>query len=136
VSATTRALPAARTMTPRLWFALLAPPFAWAVHGLCGWFIAAHACRSGSAAWGPLSGGAVRVLLAAIGVTAIAVCTAGAVAGYRAWHPVRGHRLPLDASERPEFAALAGLLISSVFLLAAAWTTLPAFIVGVCGDMR
>jgi hypothetical protein len=113
------------------WFALLAGPAAWSLQGLFGWFFGARVCAAL-----PLPG--VRLVLGAASLIALAVAAGGALVGWRNFQQESGGTalLGADANERVEFMSLAGLLVSSAFVLGIFWAGLSAVLVNVCGYVR
>ena len=113
------------------WFALLAGPAAWSLQGLFGWFFGARVCAAL-----PLPG--VRLVLGAASLIALAVAAGGALVGWRNLQQESGGTalLGTDANERVEFMSLAGLLVSSAFVLGIFWAGLSAVFVNVCGYVR
>lgn len=114
-----------------LWFALLAPPAAWAVQGLLGWFFGERVC-------GAMTPGAVRLTVLAITVAALAVSLACAARGWRTWRLSSAVEDPTaaDAHDRVEFMALGGLFISVVFTIGILWSGLSSAFLKECGRMR
>jgi hypothetical protein len=114
-----------------LWYALLAPPCAWAIQELLGWFFGERTCGS----MAPLS---VRWVLLAISALALLVALAGMSRGWARW---RGRAnaadvMDTEARDRIEFMALGGFLVSSIFAIAIVWAGLSTAFLSDCGRMR
>ena len=60
------------------WFPLLAPPAAWSVQGLLGWFFGERTC-------GDLTPATVRWIVLGLSVLALLVALAGVSRGWRLW---------------------------------------------------
>lgn len=111
----------------RLWFGLLAAPFAWSVQGLLGWFFGARICTQ-------MSIGSVRTIVGLIGIVALAVAVGGLLVGIGNWRvAVREERV---AEDRVEFMSLGGVLVSGAFVLGTFWGALNAVFINVCGGAR
>lgn len=113
------------------WFSLLAAPVAWSLQELFGWYFGARVCAA-------LPLGGVRVVLGAASLVALAVSVWGALVGWRNLQRTSGGTtlLGTDANERVEFMSLAGLLVSSVFVLGIFWAGLSTVVLDVCGYVR
>jgi hypothetical protein len=114
-----------------LWFALLAPPSAWALQELLGWFFGERTC-------GALTPPSVRWIVLAISVVAFLVAVWGMSRGWSRW---RGRTsapdvMDTEARDRIEFMALGGFLVSSVFAIAIFWGGLSSAFLFDCGRMR
>jgi hypothetical protein len=114
-----------------LWFALLAPPSAWAIQEMLGWFFGERTC-------GQMTPPSVRWVLLGISVLAFLVALAGVGRGWSRWRGRTEARdiLDTDARDRIEFMALGGFLISSVFAIAIFWAGLSTAFLVDCGRMR
>jgi len=114
-----------------LWFPLLAPPAAWSVHGLLGWFVGETTC-------GALTPVAVRLIVAGITVAALLVSVAAVGLGWRSWRAQSHEANPLEAAahDRLQFMALGGLLVSVMFTIGIGWAGLSAAFLSDCGRMR
>lgn len=114
-----------------LWFGILAGPAAWTMQGLLAWFFGQRICAS-------MSIGGVRATLAAVSVGALAVAGAGAATGWRNLRRANpgGQTVEVDPSDRVHFMALAGLLVSVVFIIGIFWAALPSVLLRQCGYVR
>jgi hypothetical protein len=114
-----------------LWFALLAPPAAWAVQGLLGWFFGERTC-------GGMTPASVRWTLFAISLLAFLVALAGITRGWSRWRARTTARdvMVTEAADRVEFMALGGFLVSSVFAVAIFWGGLSSAFLFDCGHIR
>lgn len=131
--------PRDRTPTPgAVWFGLIGGPAAWALQGLLGWGIAGAACNDGTAAWGPLSPGGVRMLLVVLSLAALGAAVASGVGARQWWRGLTppGRFTEAVGKQRLEFMAIAGVLVSIVFSIAITWTGLAVLWLDVCEWMR
>jgi len=91
-------------------FSFFAGPTAWALQLLIGYILATQACISGTKLW-----------IYLISAAAALVALTSAVLAYRSWHAYSGKEGMLIDTEadvsRPEFVAVSGALLSTVFLL-------------------
>ena len=118
-----------------LWFGLFAGPAAWSVQTLVNTTVAAHACYPRIEPVGaPVTSG-LRLIVLVVSVVAMLVCVAAIVVAYRAWARTSAERQEstgggrahgrhvalLETGEgRTRFMALAGVIMSSTFLLVTA----------------
>jgi hypothetical protein len=134
----TTAAPPLRTASPKphpgaggLWYALLAPPAAWAAQELLGWFFGERTC-------GELAPATVRWIVFGMSVLALAVALVGVSLGWRMWQ-TRDHTSDPLASEhrdRISFMAFGGFLVSTIFAIAIVWAGLSSAFLSDCGRMR
>jgi hypothetical protein len=110
-----------------VWYALLAPPAAWAVQGGLGWYFGEQTC-------GGLSPGSVRGIVLAISIAALAIALVGM---NRAWRS-RGadDLLHGEHRDRAAFLAFGGFLVSTIFAIAIIWGGLSSAFLSDCGRMR
>jgi hypothetical protein len=128
-----------RTSQPpgQLWFGILGGPFAWALQGLLGWFVAAGGCGHANPSLRWMTDAGVRASELTITVIALLIAVAALGVGLRAWRGSADRSLAaVHARVRPDFVAASALLVSAVFLLAIAWAGLAAFILPACESMR
>jgi hypothetical protein len=116
----------------RLWYAVAGAPVAWAAQSGIGWFVTGRACADGDAS------GATRAVLLAVGGAALLAGLYAVVIGRSAWRRTHGSEDVLRSEGRSvvEYVLAAGVLVSSVFILAIIWTMLPAVMVDVCQGVR
>lgn len=122
-----------------LWFGLFGAPLAWSLQLLLGYALVAHSCFPATdPRMTPASGGLWTVVLIA-GVVAAVVAAAAAVTAWRSWRLTRyehhgDDHVLLEAEEgRTRFMALAGMLLSAIFLFGIVMNALPLFLVSPCG---
>ena len=122
----------------RVWYGILAAPTAWVALSGLNWWIESRACADGTSGWGPLSSVGVRALLLGTGAAAIVAGALGLAGSRRAWKDLSPRPAITDAYAYgvAEYLAIAGVLISAVFLLAMVWTALTAVMVEVCEGGR
>jgi hypothetical protein len=102
------------------------------------WLIASRACDDGSPGLGVLSEGMVRAVLLGLAGGALAAAGVGLTWSLRAWRSSTSEPSLTSVEGRgvDEYISFAGVLISSVFLLAIVWTGLAAVMVDVCEGAR
>jgi hypothetical protein len=103
----------------RLWFGVSAAAVAWVLENMLGPVISS------------LRGDAVRLLLAAVTVALLAVAVTAGVVSYQNWRRLSDQR-SISASEgrnRAEFMALAGVFVSTVFVVGIVWSGIPLFMI-------
>lgn len=105
-----------------LWLRLWLAPAAWVVVGLVGYLLVARSCEgeNGLRAYGVAHPALVVALLAGAG---------GLASAYAFVH---GRSRDGQASGRVRFVAFAGLLASSLFVLAFVYLVVPTFLVDAC----
>lgn len=108
---------------------------AWATHGLLSVVISSELCSENS---GSISAGGVRLILAILTLGLLLLCAAGLSTSYRSWRALTAEPdlLHASASGRPEYMALLGVVVNSVFLLALLWAGLPLILLDVCNKAR
>jgi hypothetical protein len=87
------------------WLGLVGAPFAWAVQGITGWWIASSACAVG------ISAGEIRLVLLVLSGSALFVAASGAVVALRGW------REESIARSHGTFRIFAGIIVSAFFAL-------------------
>jgi|SRR5581483_5116474 len=119
----------------RLWYATTAAGIAWIVQGLTGWIIGGAACDGGRLIW---PGGEVNGILIAVGVVALCFSISAGWIGYRCWRALSRVRelRQAEGRARPEFMALAGIFMSTIFTIGIFWATLIPIFVGPCSATR
>jgi hypothetical protein len=112
--------------TPRAaWYALIAPPLAWALQEWLGWYFGQRTCSS-------LTPPSVRWILLGVSAAALAASLYG-VAGV--WTMSRDIVDP-DHRERVDFLSFGGLLVSGIFSIAIVWGGLSTAFLAGCGVIR
>ena len=111
----------------RLWFPLVAPPFAFGAAGAFGWWIGAGICTSYSIA-------SVRILVAIVSIAMLGVSVAALSTGLSSYREARLARYAV--ADRVEFMALGGVLVSASFVVGLIWFALNAVFINGCGGMR
>lgn len=117
--------------SPRLWYAIVAPPAVWVAQGALGWLFGARMCTS-------MSAPAVRTVIGLISLAAAATAVSALFVGWQNWRRTSMSADPrrLMAFGQLEFMASAGFLISVLFLLGILWAGLSSLLIDVCGEMR
>ena len=109
-----------------LWYGLLVPPTAWAVQEWLGWFFGQRTCSA-------LEPPSVRWILLGVSVAALAAALVGVGRGWQAGRPTV---TDIDHSDRVDFMAFGGLLVSSIFAIAIVWGGLSTAFISGCGWIR
>lgn len=122
-----------------LWFGVFGAPLVWSLQLLLGYSLVAHSCFPGAEPRAtPVIGGLWSILLV-VSVGAAVVALAAGGTAWRSWRMTRqehrgDHGELLEVAEgRTRFMALAGMLLSSLFLLGIVLNALPLFLVPACG---
>ncbi len=114
------------------WFALFGAPAAWALQGVIVWLVEARACHSTLASGDALPAG-VRASGIGLAIVAGAVAVAALLTGVDGARHGRGL---LDVRTRPDFLAVAGVLVSAAFLIAILLTGYASAMLDLCRGMR
>ncbi|ACK52285.1 hypothetical protein Msil_3382 [Methylocella silvestris BL2] len=128
-------------------FGLIGAPASWAAHFLMNVTIASRACFPGSQPSSLASAAALAhaLILTIDGLATLTACAALAIS-YLAWRSTAHEKAakqrhgsrPEHAAEvgegRTRFIALGGILMSSVFIVAILFDTLPAIVTPACGQ--
>jgi Co/Zn/Cd efflux system component len=110
-----------------LWFGLFGAPVIWSIQLMLNYALVAHACYPASEPLSaPVFGGLRATVLAASAVALVIALAAGATA-WRSWRATR------QEHHRTRFMALAGMLVSGLFLLGVIMNSIPLFIMQPCG---
>jgi len=122
----------------RLWTAVIVGPITWGAAGLLNWWVSAQACQDGTPGWGPLSEAGVRVVVAVIGLAALAATVTGIVVAARAWKasPEDPGFAHVEGTTNVAFLAAAGVLVGIAFAFGIVLIGLPSVMVGVCEFTR
>ncbi len=123
------------SISPRwLWFAIIAPPIAWAVQGLFGWYFGGADCANGSAG----GGGTLQLAETCVSIAMAVVAIVGLVKALGNWrHTAEPARLETaNGRTTVQYLSAAGALISGIFLIAIVWAGVGAVIVNACGSTR
>jgi hypothetical protein len=137
--------PAGGAVTPAaLWFGLFGAPAMWSLQLLASYALVAHGCYPDAQPMTlPVMPG-LRPLVLGVAVVALAVAlTAGGLA-WRSWRATRhegegvGERngepeVALEVGGRTQFMALAGMLLSAVFVLGIVMNIVPVLLLRPCG---
>jgi hypothetical protein len=121
-----------------LWFGVFAAPLFWSIQELVSYALIAHACYPRSVPLAAPASGRAETLAIAAGVIAFIVAAIGGVTALRIWRATRvkgedGEETPRDVAEaRTSFMGFAGLLLSTVFLLAIALNLGAIFLLPTC----
>lgn len=123
----------------RLYVGMTVAPFAWAIHVLIGYSLAAYACYPKTLALDrPLWPG-LRTVLVAVTAGCWVILAIGCFVAWRNWRatahqsPASSHRMLQSGDGRARFMALCGLLVSGGFAIALLFTSVGVPWVPDCG---
>jgi hypothetical protein len=110
-----------------LWFGLFGAPAAWALQLMASYALTAHACFPGATPLAsPAAGGSWTAALL-VGVAALAASLAAGATAWGSWRSTH-----VGPERRTRFMALAGLLLSGIFLLGVLMNAIPLFLAPSC----
>jgi hypothetical protein len=122
-----------------LWFGLFGAPAMWSLQLVTNSAFVSHSCFPKSVPLAtPITGSLWGVVLLTSIVAAVVAAAAGATA-WRSWRRTQeehhgGHETLLEVGEgRTRFMAVAGLLLSTIFLFGIVMNALPLFLLPPCG---
>jgi hypothetical protein len=132
--------PAVRAVAPTaLWFGLFGAPAVWSLQLLASYALVAHGCYPAAEPMTiPVVPG-LTMLVLGTGATALVVALVAGSLAWRSWratqHEHEGdHEALLEAAEgRTRFMALAGMLLSAVFVLGIVMNVVPVLLLRPCG---
>ena len=121
----------------RLWAGVLLAPAAWSVAELVGYFLVARACDRGPAAGAARAGVTQDIVAVVLGIIAVAGLVI-AIANLRSVGDVGDREMPgvPTVRGRARFMALAGVVMSSLFVLGIVFFALPPLFVNWCNQAR
>ena len=121
------------------WFALLGAPLAWLTQIFVNAGLAGHACFPDDAPLKAPLWAHLPLTTAAVEALVLLMCLAAGLTGWRNWrrsrHERKGdaHQLVSGGDGRTRFMAMAGMLVSGLFAVAAVFGLLGALTVPPCG---
>jgi hypothetical protein len=132
--------PAVRAVTPAaLWFGLFGAAVAWSLQLLASYALVAHGCYPDAEPMTMPVVPGLRTLVLGTGAAALAVALLAGGSAWRSWratqHEDEGrHEALHEAGEgRMRFMALAGMLLSAVFVLGIVMNVVPLLLLRPCG---
>ena len=125
----------AEVVTPRrLWFGVVGSALSWLTLGFLDLLVVWLACAhdqdfSGNASY-PLS----RMLSFAVAIILLLNAVAAGTTSYRNWRAISSeqHLLDANATDRREFMALLGVIISLTLGMGIIWLSLPPLLIQLC----
>jgi hypothetical protein len=126
-------------ITPaRLWFGLLASAMAWAALGCVDILITWQVCKDPLPFGAGMAHPGVIALFVVVAITLLTLAVVAGVISYRNWRALSNeHRLlDADATERSEFMALLGVIVSVTLGMGIVWLSLPPLVIGICARAR
>jgi hypothetical protein len=131
---------AVRSVTPAaLWFGLFGAPVAWSLQLLASYALVAHGCYPDAEPMTMPVVPGLRALVLGTGAAALAVALLAGGSAWRSWRATQhehdgGHEALLEAGEgRTRFMALAGMMLSAVFVLGIVMNVVPLLLLRPCG---
>jgi len=120
--------------TPRrLWFGLVASALAWLTLGAVDLLVVWNQCAHQQQYSGEGSYTACRILLSAVSIVLLLVAIAGGITSYNSWRKLsRQHLLETIATDRREFMALLGVIISITLGVGIVWLSIPPLLIQLC----
>ena len=116
-----------------LWFGIFGAPFAWSVVQCVNYAIDAQACFPSRYPLARPVVSATSVVVGVVEVLAIALAAASLAAAARSWHVARDRGDPTElVTSRVRFMALAGVLLSVLFLGATIMSGIPVVLLRAC----
>jgi hypothetical protein len=120
---------------PALWFGLFGAPVAWSLQLLTSYALVAHGCYPDAEPMTMPVVPGLRTLVLGTGAAALVVALLAGSSAWRSWRATQdGHEALLEAGEgRTRFMALAGMLLSAVFVLGIVMNVVPLLMLRPCG---
>lgn len=131
--------PPARISQASLWFGACAAAVAFSIQGFVCFQIAVQACKDGHVGdWGPLSAVGVRGELDAVTAFLLAIAVIGGIISFRNWRALSEHERLIEAEgkSREAYMALAGVFVSTAFVIGIIWLGLPTAFLNTCVTAR
>jgi hypothetical protein len=126
-------------VTPaRLWFGLITSAAAWAALGCIDILITWLVCKDPLPFGAGMAHPGATGLFIIVAVTLLTLAITAGVISYRNWRALsnENHLLQADATDRSEFLALLGVIISVTLGMGIIWLSLPPLIIAVCARAR
>lgn len=123
---------------PALWFGLFGAPAAWALQTIADYSLVAHYCYPSDAPLRAPTVGGVRGLGLAVSAIVLIVVLLALATAFHSWREIRHghdaehHELAEVGEGRARFMALAGILLSVVFLFAVLMNAVPLITDSLC----
>ena len=121
-----------------LWFGIFGAPAAWALQTIADYSLVAHYCYPSDMPLGAPTFGALRGVGIAVSAVVLVVVLLALATAFRSWREIRHghdaehHELAEVGEGRARFMALAGILLSFVFLFAVLMNALPLITKSLC----
>jgi hypothetical protein len=109
-----------------LWFGLFGAPVVWSIQLMLNFALVAHSCFPASEPrTTPIFGG-LGFTVTLVSVVALVIALAAGTTAWRSWRATR-------REGRTRFMAIAGMLVSGLFVLGVVMNSIPLFLVSLCG---
>lgn len=122
----------------KLWFGIFGGPVVWAIQLIVDYALVAHFCYPNDTPVASSSFGGVRAVAIAVSVLCLVVAVAALFTALHSWSVTRHghegeHREVAEVGEgRARFMAVAGLLVSGIFIYGVLMNALPIVTLPVC----
>jgi hypothetical protein len=126
-------------ITPaRLWFGLIASAAAWAALGSIDILITWRACNGAPPFGAEIDRPGVTALFAVIAIALLILSILAGIVSYRNWRALSNEKqlLRSDATDRSEFRALLGVIVSVTLGMGIVWLSLPPLVISLCARVR
>ena len=135
----TESHPRNSSVTPvKLRFGLVTSAAAWAALGCIDIFITWRVCKEPLPFGAGLAHPGATALFIAVAAMFLTLAVVAGISSYRNWRSLsnENHLLNADATDRAEFMALLGVIVSVTLGMGILWLSLPPLLFAVCARAR
>jgi hypothetical protein len=115
-----------------LWFGLFGAPAAWSLQLMVNYALTAHGCFPAAAPRAAPTFGGLWMVVLIISVAALGLAVAAGATAWRSWRTTSTEH-PGGHEQRTRFMALAGMLLSGLFLIGVVMAGIPPLLRPACG---
>lgn len=128
----------ASTPSSRTWFGLVASAAAWLLLGAMDLLVVWNECAHQQKCSGEGAYAASRMLCFAVSIVFLLVAVAGGATSYYNWRSLsqRQGLLETNATDRREFMALLGVIVSITLGMGIVWLSIPPLLIQLCERAR
>jgi hypothetical protein len=126
-------------VTPaKLWFGLLTSAASWAALGCIDILITWRVCTDPSPFGAGMAHPGATALFIVVAATLFTLAFVAGTISYRNWRQLssENHLLNADATDRAEFMALLGVIVSVTLGMGILWLSLPPLVIAICARAR
>ena len=118
----------------RLWFGLVASALAWLLLGAVDLLVVWNECAHQQVYSGEASHAAPRIFSFALSIVLLLVAVGGGITSYKSWRNLSHQQnlLESNATDRREFMALLGVIISITLGMGIVWLSIPPLLIQLC----